>query len=57
VVGPQPEERFLMANYVDIAYSVTSQLFGPGSGIPVWAWGAALVMIFFGLLVSQSQDG
>ncbi|MEU4426281.1 hypothetical protein AB0F81_37140 [Actinoplanes sp. NPDC024001] len=31
---------------LDVAYQVVEALFGPGSGVPWWAWIAPLVMIF-----------
>jgi hypothetical protein len=45
-----------MDKVAGIAYTVTSQLFGPDSGIPLWAWFAVLAMIIGGLLLSPDQD-
>jgi hypothetical protein len=46
-----------MGSYVDVAYSVTSELFGPDARVPWWAWVALLAMVFGGLLVPDRQDG
>ena len=35
----------VMDQFVNTAYDVTSQLFGPDSGIPWWAWGLVLVAL------------
>ena len=40
-----------MENAADVAYRVITELFGPDSGVPVWAWIAPLVMIFGRLLM------
>jgi hypothetical protein len=50
------DEEPLMATIADLAYNVTSELFGPDARVPWWAWLALLVMIFWGLLVPQRQD-
>ena len=36
---------------MDVAHQVVEALFGPGSGVPWWAWVAPLVMIFGRLLM------
>ena len=41
---------------MDMAYGLISGLFGPASPVPWWAWAAALVMIFWGLLVPGARD-
>jgi hypothetical protein len=45
-----------MAAYPDLAYSITTQLFGPDSPVPGWAWAAVLAMIFWGLLVASREE-
>ena len=35
----------------DVAYALTSALFGRHAMVPWWAWLALLVMIFWGLLI------
>lgn len=44
-----------MDQYVDTAYNVTSQLFGPDSGIPWWAWGLVLVALFWKVLLPERK--
>ncbi|WP_199511656.1 hypothetical protein [Nucisporomicrobium flavum] len=39
-----------MDAYLDVAYQWMSNLIGPQSVIPWWAWVAALGMVFWGLL-------
>jgi len=41
--------------FVDNAYDVTSQLFGPDSGIPWWAWGLVLVGLFWKVLLPERK--
>jgi len=41
----------------DIAYGLTRELVGPEAVIPWWAWAAALIMIFWGLLGTGQNDG
>jgi hypothetical protein len=41
----------VMDQYIDSAYDVTTQLFGPESGIPWWAWGLVLVALFWKVLL------
>jgi hypothetical protein len=36
---------------MNTAYDVTTQLFGPDSGIPWWAWVFVLLAVFFKVLV------
>lgn len=45
-----------MADFVDQAYAVTSQLVGPQASVPWWVWPAVLAMIFWGLLVPDRTD-
>jgi len=45
-----------MADYIDQAYAVTSQLVGPQAWVPWWVWLAVLTMIFWGLLVPDPSD-
>jgi hypothetical protein len=40
---------------VDTAYDVTSQLFGPDSQIPWWAWGLVLVGLFWKVLLPERR--
>jgi len=44
-----------MDQYFNTAYDVTTQLFGPESGIPWWAWAFVLVAVFFKVLVPQTS--
>ena len=44
-----------MAAITDLAYHVTSELFGAGALVPWWAWLALLAMIFWGLLVPGAR--
>ena len=45
-----------MDHYLNTAYDVTTQLFGPESGIPWWAWGFVLLAVFFKVLVPQTSS-
>jgi hypothetical protein len=40
---------------VNSAYDVTSQLFGPDSDIPWWAWGLVLVVLFWKVLLPERK--
>jgi hypothetical protein len=44
-----------MDQFVDTAYNVTSQLFGPDSGIPWWAWGLVLVGLMWKMLLPERK--
>ena len=44
-----------MDQIVDNAYSVTSNLFGPESGIPWWAWLFVVAAIMFKFLVPEPK--
>jgi len=44
-----------MSQYLDTAYNVTSQLFGPESGIPWWAWMFVLVAMMWKVLVPEPK--
>jgi hypothetical protein len=44
-----------MDQYIDTAYNVTTQLFGPESGIPWWAWGMVLVALFWKVLLPERK--
>jgi hypothetical protein len=44
-----------MDQYLNTAYDVTTQLFGPDSGIPAWAWGFALVALFWKVLIPEPK--
>jgi hypothetical protein len=44
-----------MNQYLDSAYDVTSQLFGPESGIPWWAWMFVLVAMMWKVLVPEPK--
>jgi hypothetical protein len=44
-----------MDQYLDTAYNVTSQLFGPDSDIPWWAWGLVLVALFWKVLLPERK--
>jgi hypothetical protein len=39
-----------------VAVELTSELFGPQSPVPWWAWVALLAMIFMGLLLPTQQE-
>ena len=38
------------------AYDVTTQLFGPESGIPWWAWAVIAVAIFWKIAVREPKN-
>jgi hypothetical protein len=40
---------------VNTTYDVTTQLFGPESGIPWWAWGLVLVALFWKVLLPERK--
>ncbi|MEV6845006.1 hypothetical protein [Actinoplanes sp. NPDC051411] len=40
---------------VDTAYDVTTQLFGPDSGIPWWAWGLVVLILFWKVLLPERK--
>jgi hypothetical protein len=44
-----------MDRILDDAYTVTSNLFGPESGIPWWAWTFVLVAVFWKVLVPEQK--
>jgi hypothetical protein len=44
-----------MNQFVDSAYTVTSQLFGPDSGIPWWAWGLVAVVLMWKILLPERR--
>jgi hypothetical protein len=44
-----------MDQYLNTAYDVTKQLFGPESGIPWWAWGLVLVALFWKVLLPERR--
>jgi hypothetical protein len=44
-----------MDQFLDTAYDVTSQLFGPDSGIPWWGWGLVLVVLFWKVLLPERK--
>ena len=44
-----------MNQFVDTAYTVTTQLFGPDSGIPWWAWVLIPVAIMFKVLFPERK--
>ncbi|HEY0535391.1 MAG TPA: hypothetical protein VGD29_27705 [Actinoplanes sp.] len=44
-----------MDQFVNTAYDVSSQLFGPDSGIPWWAWGLVLVGLFWKVLLPERK--
>ena len=44
-----------MNQFVNGAYDVTSQLFGPDSGIPWWAWVLVLVGLMWKFLVPERR--
>jgi hypothetical protein len=45
-----------MDQYMDSAYDVTGQLFGPDSGIPSWAWLFVVVALFWKVVVPQTKS-
>lgn len=44
-----------MDQYLDSAQAVTTQLFGPESGIPWWAWFLVVVAVFWKVLVPEQK--
>jgi hypothetical protein len=44
-----------MSSIVDLLTPIADELVGPHSIIPWWAWSAAFVMIFWGLLGNHSM--
>jgi hypothetical protein len=44
-----------MDQIVDDAYTVTSNLFGPASGIPWWAWLFVVAAVMFKFLVPEPK--
>ena len=44
-----------MDQYLDSAYTVTTQLFGQASGIPWWAWLFVLVAFVWKVVVPEPQ--
>jgi len=44
-----------MKQFVDGAYNMTSQLFGPDSGIPGWAWMLVLAALLWKLLIPERR--
>lgn len=46
-----------MGAYLDLAYQWTSNLVGPQSVVPWWAWTAALVMLFWAVLAPGLAAG
>jgi hypothetical protein len=45
-----------MDQYMDSAYDVTGQLFGPDSGIPSWAWLFVLLALFWKVVMPQTKS-
>ena len=41
--------------FVNTAYDLTIQLFGPESGIPWWAWGLVLVVVFWKMFLPERK--
>ena len=44
-----------MDQFVTTGYDVTSQLFGPDSGIPWWAWGLVAVAVMWKILLPERK--
>jgi hypothetical protein len=44
-----------MDQYINSAVDVTSQLFGPDSGVPWWAWLFVLVAVFWKVMIPERQ--
>ncbi|WP_229073860.1 hypothetical protein [Actinoplanes sp. DH11] len=44
-----------MDDALDVSYQVVDGLFGPGSGVPWWAWIAPLVLVFGKLLMPSAE--
>jgi hypothetical protein len=50
------DEEPRMDQYLETAYSVTNSLFGPGSGIPWWAWMAVVGLFFWKVAVREPKS-
>ena len=44
-----------MDEYLDNAYDVTTQIFGPDSGIPWWTWVFVIVALFWKVVVAERK--
>jgi hypothetical protein len=44
-----------MDRWIDAAHDVTTQLFGPDSGIPWWSWIFVLVAVFWKVLIPERK--
>ena len=44
-----------MDQFVDTAYNVTTQLFGPASGIPWWAWALVVGALMWKVLLPERR--
>lgn len=44
-----------MDQYLETAYALTNSLFGPGSGVPWWAWMAVIVLFFWKVAVKEPK--
>jgi hypothetical protein len=45
-----------MDQYMDSAYDVTAQMFGPDSNIPPWAWAFVLIALLWKVVMPQSKS-
>jgi hypothetical protein len=45
-----------MEQYLNTAYDVTTQLFGPESGIPWWAWGFVVLALFWKVAIGNPKS-
>jgi hypothetical protein len=46
-----------MSQFMNGAYDVTTQLFGPDSGIPWWAWLLVVVALMWKVVIRERQTG
>jgi hypothetical protein len=44
-----------MDQYINTAYEVTTQLFGPTSGVPWWGWMFVLIALFWKVLIPDTK--
>ena len=44
-----------MDQYLETAHQVTTALFGPGSGVPWWAWMAVIGLFFWKVAIREPK--